>query len=227
MMLSYKTRCLLRARSLLGQLVACVGRLLWCCIRRRSSRDRSIHLFARPPTRAPWMWMRSSRRSSASTSRRAISFLRRERWGRLRVLRAPLFTWHTAPPPPPTHTHPRAPSVSHPKKHAHAAPLTKQWESAIHEFTTALKFARADRETAAVMLSNRSAALCSWCMQLRSRPAALSESRAIFAPDPMHLATLALKDAERATQLKPTWHKAYSRQVRVCVCVCVCVRVSV
>jgi hypothetical protein len=50
-------------------------------------------------------------------------------------------------------------------------------------------------------------------MQLRSRPAALSERRAIFAPDPTHLSTLALKDAERATQLKPTWHKGYSRQV--------------
>lgn len=55
---------------------------------------------------------------------------------------------------------------------------------------------------------------CSWSMQLRSRPAALSESRALYAPDPTHLAQLALKDADRATQLKPTWHKGYSRQAR-------------
>ncbi|KIZ03391.1 hypothetical protein MNEG_4574, partial [Monoraphidium neglectum] len=89
----------------------------------------------------------------------------------------------------------------------------QKWEQASKQFTLALKFAPpGDKEAAAVLLSNRSAALCSWSMQLRSRPAALSESRAIFAPDPTHLAQLALKDAERAAQLRPTWHKGYSRQ---------------
>jgi hypothetical protein len=52
----------------------------------------------------------------------------------------------------------------------------------------------------------------SWSRQLRSRPAALSECRAIYAPDPTNLAQLALKDAERVASLKPTWHKGYSRQ---------------
>ncbi|KAI8471643.1 MAG: PUA-like domain-containing protein [Monoraphidium minutum] len=92
-------------------------------------------------------------------------------------------------------------------------PAARRWEQATKQFTLALKFARgADKEAAAVLLSNRSAGLASWSMQLRSRPAALSESRALYAPDPTHLAQLALKDAEKAIQLRPTWHKGYSRQ---------------
>jgi hypothetical protein len=52
-------------------------------------------------------------------------------------------------------------------------------------------------------------------MQLRSRPAALSERRAVYAPDPTHLAQLALRDAEKVLALRPTWHKGHSRQVGV------------
>jgi hypothetical protein len=54
------------------------------------------------------------------------------------------------PPPPRPPTRPR-PSPPH----------FAQWEHASKQFTLALKFARGnDRETAAVLLSNRSAALC-------------------------------------------------------------------
>lgn len=48
--------------------------------------------------------------------------------------------------------------------------------------------------------------------EYRSRPAARSEAAALFGLDPSTLAALALKDAERAVALRPTWAKAYSRQ---------------
>lgn len=40
---------------------------------------------------------------------------------------------------------------------------------------------------------------------------ARSERRALYAPDPTHLAEKALRDAQKAVELKPEWFKAYSR----------------
>lgn len=72
----------------------------------------------------------------------------------------------------------------------------------------------ARRRHAALLLA-RSAAYAAFSQQLRSIPAAQSESRALFAPDPCHLASLALKDAEAAAGLdgdspEPMLHKGYS-----------------
>ncbi|PSC74157.1 LON peptidase N-terminal domain and RING finger 1 isoform B [Micractinium conductrix] len=55
----------------------------------------------------------------------------------------------------------------------------------------------------AALLLGRSAANAAFSQQLRSIPAAQSESRALYAPDPTQLAALALKDAEAAAAMQP------------------------
>ncbi|KAL4424242.1 hypothetical protein ABPG75_001543 [Micractinium tetrahymenae] len=72
----------------------------------------------------------------------------------------------------------------------------------------------AQRRHAALLLA-RSAAYAAFSQQLRSIPAAQSESRALYAPDPCQLASLALKDAESAASLdgdnpQALLHKGYA-----------------
>lgn len=72
----------------------------------------------------------------------------------------------------------------------------------------------AQRRHAALLLA-RSAAYAAFSQQLRSIPAAQSESRALYAPDPCQLASLGLKDAEAAAVADPEnpdalLHKGYA-----------------
>eukprot|EP00775_Hariotina_reticulata_P012534 gene12534-12667_t len=87
-----------------------------------------------------------------------------------------------------------------------------QWQQAVHEFTTALKFVLTGGEAEAAVLNQRSAALCRLSEFIRSIPARTSERRAMYHHDPAHLAQLALKDAEKAALIKPTWPELYARQ---------------
>lgn len=55
--------------------------------------------------------------------------------------------------------------------------------------------------------------LCSLCQRLRNIPAAQSEAHALYGLDPLTLAQLSLKDAERAVSLQPRWPKALLQKV--------------
>eukprot|EP00879_Flechtneria_rotunda_P017965 GHRR01018829.1.p1 GENE.GHRR01018829.1~~GHRR01018829.1.p1 ORF type:complete len:156 (+),score=43.16 GHRR01018829.1:331-798(+) len=88
----------------------------------------------------------------------------------------------------------------------------KEWEVAVREYTTALRYAVGPQEECA-LLSKRSEALCKLCRHIRSIPARTSERRALYGQDPTQMAQLALKDAEKGTQLQPTNALLYARQV--------------
>jgi hypothetical protein len=60
-----------------------------------------------------------------------------------------------------------------------------------------------------------------FAQHLLSIPARVSERRAVYAHDPSVLAQLALKDAQRATKLRPQWAEVYACEVstqRVWLC---------
>lgn len=92
-----------------------------------------------------------------------------------------------------------------------SAVLLKKYNTATEWYTRALKLVK-DHEEEAMLLCSRSAALASWCRELRGLPASESERRARYGQDPMALASLALKDASRAVELRPQCSQAHSRR---------------
>ena len=54
---------------------------------------------------------------------------------------------------------------------------------------------------------------CRLCQRLRTIPASQSERHALYGLDPLTLAQLAFKDAQRAVDLQPQWAKAHLQQV--------------
>ncbi|KAF3772480.1 LON peptidase N-terminal domain and RING finger protein 3 [Nymphaea thermarum] len=79
-------------------------------------------------------------------------------------------------------------------------------------FKEAINFyskARLSEECETIVLSNRSAAFCSYSKQLRSRSASLSEYQAIDGLDPTTYAELALKDAEKVMNVQPNSTKVH------------------
>ncbi|XP_024524849.1 LON peptidase N-terminal domain and RING finger protein 1-like isoform X1 [Selaginella moellendorffii] len=63
-----------------------------------------------------------------------------------------------------------------------------------------------------ILLSNRCAAYCKFNEYLRRVPASVSEENALYGRDPMELAQLALKDAEKLMKLSRDWPKSYLRK---------------
>jgi Lon protease-like protein len=75
----------------------------------------------------------------------------------------------------------------------------KEYTRAIEELTSSVRLCSAEHaEHRRDLLLQRSGAYCEYGNYLRNIPATYSERRAIFAPDPMTLATSALKDADVA-----------------------------
>ncbi|GAQ84626.1 zinc finger (c3hc4-type ring finger) family protein [Klebsormidium nitens] len=86
-------------------------------------------------------------------------------------------------------------------------------EQAIDEYTLAL---RLRPKQAHGVLQNRSAAFARLSRQLRVIPAAQSESRALYGLDPLSLAQLALKDADRAIELQADSPVAFACRADAC-----------
>ncbi|GAX75173.1 hypothetical protein CEUSTIGMA_g2617.t1 [Chlamydomonas eustigma] len=85
-------------------------------------------------------------------------------------------------------------------------------QEAIEKYTDAINIGVKDVVDLATLYSNRSAAFVSLSKLYRSRPASRSEVSALYGLDPTHLAQLALSDAIKAIELRPTWSKPYSRK---------------
>ena len=76
-----------------------------------------------------------------------------------------------------------------------------RWEAAVNDFSAAIK-ARPGAAHEGELLLGRAAAYCGLSRHLRAIPAAESECRALYAPDPEHLAASALRDADAAVRLQ-------------------------
>lgn len=86
---------------------------------------------------------------------------------------------------------------------AYAHLASGQFQEAINEYSELLRGSAGSTERARLLLG-RSAAYAEFAERLRRIPASQSESHAIYAPDPFHLARLALKDAQASEQEAPS-----------------------
>ena len=82
-----------------------------------------------------------------------------------------------------------------------------RFDKAIVEYSAALKGDNS-REQQITLLLGRAEAYCGMSQHLRSIPAAESEQRAVYAPDPVSLASRALVDADNALRLESDRAKA-------------------